>query len=245
VVAADFVSRGGTLWLSSGVESLTVGADGRADGARIRRSGPGGGAVVDVRIRLAVSNAGPLATAAMCPPQALPEGYLDRLKAWSQPGALITINFASRTRLGPIDGLCFFSTTQRLAYAAEVTGPCPEMAPPGWHLYAGACAPKPATGEFDLEAELALLRADLREHFPGFDTARELSVEVCAGQDWPAQRAIAGKDEPQATPIANLWNVGDGARTRLGAGQSGCVESARLAVEEVRRTIPVTAGSRV
>ena len=245
VVAADFVTRGGTLWLSSGVESLTVDGDGRINGARIRRAGSGGDEIVEVGTRLAVSNAGPLATAAMCPAVALPDGYLERLKAWSQPGALITINFASRSRLGPINGLWFFSTTARLAYAAEVTGPCPEMAPPGWHLYAGACAPKPATGEFDLESELALLRADLREHFPGYDSACELSVEVCAGQDWPAQRAIAGKDEPQSTPIANLWNVGDGARAWTGAGQSGCVESGRLAVEEIRRTIPVSGSAKV
>ena len=238
VVAADFVRRGGTLWLNSDVEALTA-TNGRIDGARIRR----GDEVVDVAVRAVVSNAGPLQTAELCAPDALPAGYLDRLRAWSKTGALITINFASQTRLGPIDGLYFFSTTRRLAYASEVTGTCPEMAPPGWHLYLGACSPSPATGEFDLEAELALLRADLREHFPGFDSARELSVEVCAGQEWPAQRAIPGKDEPQATPVPNLWNVGDGARAWAGAGQSGCVESARLAVEEVARTIP--AGKQV
>lgn len=236
VVAADFVSRGGTLWLSSDVVALRTGTDGRIDGATIRRDDR----TVEVSVRAVVSNAGPLQTAELC--DALPDGYLDRLRAWSKTGALITINFASRTRLGSIDGLYFFSTTKRLAYAAELAGPCPEMAPPGWHLYLGACSPSPATGTFDLEAELALLRADLREHFPGFDSAREISVEVCAGQEWPAQRAVPGKDEPQATPVANLWNVGDGARAWAGAGQSGCVESARLAVEDLKRRIPLAPG---
>jgi phytoene dehydrogenase-like protein len=240
VVAADFVSRGGTLWLSSEVQALHAGPDGRIDGAAVRH----GDEYVDVPVRAVVSNAGPLQTAELCAPDVLPAGYLDRLRAWSKTGALITINFASRTRLGPIDGLYFFSTTRRLAYAAELTGPCPEMAPPGWHLYLGAGSPSPATGKFDLEAELALLRADLREHFPGFDSAREISVAVSAGQDWPAQRAVPGRDEPQATPIANLWNVGDGARPWAGAGQSGCVESARLAVEELRRTVPLAERSR-
>ncbi|HVE26790.1 MAG TPA: hypothetical protein VNC22_15375, partial [Sporichthya sp.] len=69
-------------------------------------------------------------------------------------------------------------------------------------------------------------------------------VAVCAGQEWPAQRAVPGRDEPQATPIANLWNVGDGARPWAGAGQSGCVESARLAVEELRRTVSLAERSR-
>jgi phytoene dehydrogenase-like protein len=238
-VAADFVQRGGTLWLNREVVALRAGADGRIDGATIRHGAGEGAETVDVTVRAVVSNAGPLQTAELCPPQALPAGYLDRLRAWSKTGALITINFASRTPLGPINGLYFFSTTRRLAYAAELTGPCPEMAPPGWRLYLGACSPSPATGEFDLDAELALLRADLREHFPGYDTAREISVAVCSGQDWPAQRAVPGKDEPQSTPVPNLWNVGDGARAWAGAGQSGCVESARLAVEELARTVPV------
>jgi phytoene desaturase len=245
VVAADFVTRGGTLWLDSDVVALTA-SNGLIDGARIRR-GAGGNDVADdiaVEVRAVVSNVGPLQTAQLCPPDLLPPGYLDRLRSWSQTGALITINFAAQRRLGPIDGLFFFSTTRRLAYACEVTGTCPEMAPPGWHLYLGACAPSPATGEFDLDAELALLRADLREHFPGFDTAREISVEVCAGQEWPAQRAVPGKDEPQSTPVPNLWNVGDGARPWAGAGQSGCVESARLAVEQLVRTVPVSAPVR-
>lgn len=243
VVADDFVRRGGTLWSSSDVQGLSF-TDGRVSGATVRRGSGEDAEVVDIDVRAVISNAGPLQTAELCPPDALPAGYLDRLRTWSRTGALITINFASRTRLGPIDGLFFFSTTRRLAYACEVTGTCPEMAPPGWHLYVGACAPSPATGEFDLDAELALLRADLREHFPGFDGARELSVEVCAGKDWPAQRAVPGKDEPQSTPVANLWNVGDGARPWAGAGQSGCVESARLAVESLARTVPLSAPTR-
>jgi phytoene dehydrogenase-like protein len=120
-----------------------------------------------------------------------------------------------------------------LAYAANLTVTCPEMAPPGWQLYAGASAPHPAVGDFDADAEIALLKDDLREHFPGFDSARILSVQVCAGEGWPAQRAIAGRDWPQTTPIPNLFNVGDGVREWTGAGQSGCVESARLVTERI------------
>jgi phytoene dehydrogenase-like protein len=92
--------------------------------------------------------------------------------------------------------------------------------------------------DFDLDVELELLRADLREQFPGYDNARELSVAVCAGEDWPAQRAIAGHDLERTTPIANLWNVGDGVRAWTGAGQSGCVETARLVVDQIRRHCP-------
>lgn len=233
-VARDFQRRGGTLWLDSAVVALSVGADGLVDGARIRRDAQ----EIAVAARIAVSNAGPVATAALCPRSALPSTYSAELKTWSRPGSLITINFAGRTRLGPLTGLAFFATTRRLAYAALLTDTCPELAPPGWHLYLGACAPHPAAGDFDLDVELELLRADLREQFPGYDNARELSVAVCAGEDWPAQRAIAGHDLQRTTPIANLWNVGDGVREWTGAGQSGCVETARLVVDQIRRHCP-------
>jgi hypothetical protein len=169
----------------------------------------------------------------LCGDTNLPPGYADRIRAQSNPSTLITVNFASRSPLTPVSGLVFFGPTRRLAYAANLTATCPEMAPPGWHLYAGACAPHPATGDFDADAEVALLKADLREHFPGFDSARILSVEICAGEDWPAQRAIAGRDLPQTTPITNLFNVGDGVREWAAAGQSGCVGSARLVTERI------------
>ncbi len=155
---------------------------------------------------------------------------------------MITVNFASREPLGSATGLVFFGPTRRLAYAANLTATCPEMAPPGWHLYAGASTPHPATGPFDADAEVALLKADLREHFPGFHRARILSVQICAGEDWPAQRAIAGRDLPQSTPIDNLFNVGDGVREWASAGQSGCVESARLVTERIRSSFPTLSG---
>ena len=118
------------------------------------------------------------------------------------------------------------------------------MAPAGWHLYAGASTPHPATGPFDEVTEIEMLKADLAEHFPGFETAKILSVQVCAGEDWPAQRAIAGRDLPQTTPIPNLFNVGDGVREWATAGQSGCVESARLVVERIATRFPAVTATR-
>lgn len=95
------------------------------------------------------------------------------------------MNFASEQPLGSVTGLVFFGPTRRLAYAANLTATCPKMAPAGWNLYAAASTPHPATGDFDADHEVALLKADLHEHFPGFDSARILSVEICAGEDCP------------------------------------------------------------
>jgi hypothetical protein len=115
----------------------------------------------------------------------------------------------------------------------------PKMAPDGWYLYACAGTPNPTSWDFDLDAEVELIKQDLREIFPEFVHAHVISVEVTsAARDWPAQWAIAGQGQPNTTPIANLWNVGDGVYEWTGAGQSGCVETARLVVEQIQRRHP-------
>ena len=238
-LADQFQRTGGALWLNSEVIRLTFDDVGRVDGAIVRRDGRD----VSVRAGVAVSNAGPVSTVRMCGDENLPAGYAERIRAGSAPSTLITVNFASRRPLTTVPGVVFFGPTRRLAYAANLTETCPEMAPPGWHLYAGASTPHPATGEFDEDAEIEMLKADLAEHFPGFETAKILSVQVCAGEDWPAQRAIAGHDLPQTTPVANLFNVGDGVREWATAGQSGCVQSARLVVERIVAKFPAPAGA--
>lgn len=230
-----FQRTGGTLWLNSEVTEFSFGDDGLVDGATVRR--PDG--TVHVRSRVVVSNAGPVATVRLCGDTNLPAGFADEIRAQSDPSTLITINFASREPLTTATGVVFFGPTRRLAYAANLTATCPEVAPTGWHLYAGASTPHPATGPFDRAAELELLKADLREQFPGFDNARILSVQICAGEEWPAQRAIAGRDLPQTTPIRNLFNVGDGVREWATGGQSACVQSARLVTDRIVAEFPV------
>jgi len=233
-LAEKFQRTGGVLWLDSQVTAFTFDDNGAVNGALVRRAGE----VVRVAVRLAVSNAGPVATVGMCGDGALPPGYADEIRAQSRPSTLITVNFASRQHITDLDGLVFFGSTRRLAYAANLTALSPRLAPPGWYLYAAASTPSPASGEFDETAEVALLEADLRANFTEYDGARVLSVEICAGHRWPAQRAIAGHDLPNTTPLPNLWNVGDGVRAWTGAGQSGCVESALLVTDQIRTRYP-------
>jgi phytoene desaturase len=237
-LADQFQRTGGVLWLNSEVTRLTVDDAGRVAGAVVRREGRD----VSVSVGAVVSNAGPVATVRMCGEENLPPGYAERIRTQSAPSTLITVNFASRRPLTTVPGVVFFGPTRRLAYAANLTETCPEMAPTGWHLYAGASTPHPATGAFDEAVEIEMLKADLAEHFPGFETAKILSIQICAGEDWPAQRAIAGRDLPQTTPIPNLFNVGDGVREWATAGQSGCVHSARLVVERIATELPAPAG---
>jgi phytoene dehydrogenase-like protein len=234
-LAATVTARGGEIWLSAEVEALDV-TDGRVTGATVRRDGRR----LQVGCAVAVSDVGPAATVGLVGAEHLPEDYREQVRIKDRPCSMLALNFASRERLVDVPGLLLFSTTERLCYLAHFTDTCPEMAPPGWHLYVGASVPKPAVGDFDADAEVELLTADLREHVPGFDRARVLSTAVMR-DGWPPQRAVAGHDLPPTTPIANLWNVGDGVKEYANGGTTACAETAKLVVEQIRERHPLTA----
>lgn len=227
-------AAGGEVWLDASVARLRFGADGLVDGAIIEQPDD----TVDVSCHVAVSNAGPLATARMGGAENFPDGYAEEIERWSNPAAIITVHFASRTPLANFPCLAVFSKTRRMVYAANFSAPELKRAPEGWYFYCGASVPRPARGEFEVETEKALLIEDLREQFPGFDQAKIIAIDVTA-HDWPAQRAVAGFDQPQATPVANLWNVGDGAKPWARGGTAACAESARIVAEQVTAKYPL------
>jgi phytoene dehydrogenase-like protein len=187
-----------------------------------------------------ISDAGPAATVRLVGAGNLPPGYTEAVKRADRPCAMISMNFASREPLMTAPGLLSFASTRRLCYAANFTATCPEMAPDGWHLYVGTAVPRPAIGNFDAAAETDLLLADLRAEIPGFDRARILST-VVTRDDWPPQRAVAGFDLPHDTPIANLWNVGDGVKEYANGGTTACAETAQLVAHQVVERYPAGA----
>ena len=234
-LAEAITAAGGQLWTRAEVRSLTL-ADGLVSGAVVARDGQ----VAPVSARVVISDAGPAATVRLVGADHLPGDYTAAVKRADRPCAMISVNFASREPLIQAPGLLSFASARRLCYAANFTATCPEMAPPGWHLYVGTAVPRPAIGAFDEAAETELLLADLHEEFPGFDQARILST-VVTRDDWPPQRAVAGSDLPHGTPIANLWNVGDGVKEYANGGTTACAETAKLVADQVAERYPVAA----
>jgi len=223
------VERNGEVWLSSEVQRIRV-DNGRVAGAVVRRSGRR----VDVDCDVVVSNAGPRQTVELCGAASVPAEYRHRVENDLRPSANIVVNFASRRPLVRAPGIINFATTQRLCNMANLTATCPELAPPGWHLYVAYAVPMPAIGDFDEEREIALALQDLREQIKGFDDAWILSIRVMRG-DWPAQRSCAGFDLPHETPIHGLWNVGDAVKQYASGGTQACAETAKLVVEAILR----------
>ena len=225
-LATGIERQGGAIWLGAPATGLTI-EDGLATGVTVLRDG----APVHVRARSVISNIGPRATARLPGAEALGRDYVASTAA-ERPAANIVINFATRERLYDSPGLVTFGRTRRLCNMGELTATCPELAPPGWFLYVAYAVPVPAIGDFDAAAETEAALQDLRDEFPGFAEARMLSVRVMRG-DWPAQRACAGHDLPQATPAPNLWHVGDAVKDYGDGGTQACALTGRIAADHV------------
>lgn len=224
---ADGVRRkGGEIRLNTKVARIVVEND-LATGVEIVTDGE----TQRISSRLVVSNAGPLGTIGLVGESVLGAPYVDRARQTLRPSANIVIDFATREPLVDAPGLVTFANTDRLCNIGEMTATCPEMAPPGWRLYTAYAVPLTAIGDFDEDAEIAASLAELQNEFPGFADARMLNVRVMRG-DWPAQRSCAGFDMEQATPVENLWNVGDAVKTYGSGGTEACAETARIVSAE-------------
>jgi phytoene desaturase len=226
-LAAVVERCGGAVWLRSRASSLMI-AEGRVRAVRIVRDGK----EVVVACGAVISNAGPAATIALCPEGSMPSDYVELVRRRIRPTPMFAINFAAPRPLLGSAGIVFFADTERVCAVSHLTSVCPEVAPPGWSLYVAHAVPVPALGEFDEDAERALCLRDLRREIPGFGDARVISAPLLQG-DWPAQRVVTGSEIDSATPIANLWNVGDATRAPGNGGLQACAENGREVAERV------------
>lgn len=237
-IADTFVAGGGELWLDASVDRITVApSDGPVPvvtGVEVRRRG----VVEHVKAPIVVSDIGPFATLGLLEEGALPGEYVEFVRGRNRPCAMLAVNFASQEPLIKAQGMLSFSKTRRLAYIANFTDICPEMAPAGWHLYVGTSVPEPAVGDFDENAELELLYADLRDQVPGFDQKARILSTTITRDEWPPQRAVAGFDLPHTTPLPGLWNVGDAVKEYANGGTTACAETARLVADEIAVAYP-------
>lgn len=226
-LAAAARRHGADIRLSTPVRKIEI-ENGRVRGVVARQAGK------DIRIEadIVISNAGPKQTVALGSAERFPAEYVGLVRDRLRPAANIVINFASREPLLQAPGIVTFGKTRRLCNMANMTATCPELAPVGWHLYVAYAVPIPSLGDFDAEIETKHALADLREQFPGFESAKLLSVRVMR-DEWPTQRSCAGYDLPRATGVNGLWCVGDAVKEYGNGGTQACAETAKLVVEQV------------
>jgi phytoene desaturase len=227
-LARSIESHGGQVWLSTPVTRI-LSQDGTVTGVEVIRDGQ----TLTINAPIVVSDVGPAATVSLLGEDNVPTDYQEQVKKADRPTAMISVNFASQERLIDVPGMLSFAKSRRLAYIANFTDLCPEMAPQGWNLYVGTAVPKNPTGDFDEAAETEFLLQDLRDNIDDFDRrARILNIAVTR-DDWPPQRAVAGFDMSHDTLIKGLWNVGDAVKEYANGGTTACAETAKLVVEKI------------
>ena len=223
---ADGIRRqGGEVWLDTPVSALHTEGD-RVTAVTVTQ----GGVRRRIEAGAVLSNLGPRATSALPGAEAFGPDYIAQSQTALRPATNIVINFATQQRLIDMPGLITFGKTRRVCNMGELTATCPELAPPGWHLYVAYAVPKPALAAFDEAAEIEASLQDLRDLFPGFAQAKMLSIRVMTG-DWPAQRSCSGFDMPQDTPLANFWHVGDAVKDYGDGGTQACADTGRIAAQ--------------
>lgn len=235
MIADAIVARGGRI--ERGVEASRIElADGRAVALHARSAD---GVEHRFEAEAVISNIGPRNTAGLLAGSAAEDEFRERV-AGVETTSLLTLAFSAEKEIVPHPGIWAFTDTERLCNLANLGATCPELAPPGRTLYEAYSAPRPAVGgEYDAEAERALLEADLRKVIPEFDQAEVILFKAMRGDRAPAQQVRPGYDLPIETPLPNLVEVGDGVKPYGWIGTTACAETARLAVDSLLSNQPI------
>jgi phytoene dehydrogenase-like protein len=232
VVIADaigeaIVGRGGQVRRGWTVEEIIVEGD-RAVG--VRAYDPGGSSQT-IGAGAVVSNVGPRGTAAMVKSGEASARFAQRAEP-IRPSSMLALAFSSSEELIEHPGIWTFTDTERLCNLANLTATCPELAPPGRHLYEAYSCPRPSVGGvFDADAERLMLERDLERQIPGYEHAETVHFKVMRGELAPAQQCQPGYDPDQRTPLDNVIEVGDGVKPYGWIGTTACAETARRATE--------------
>jgi phytoene desaturase len=235
VVIADamadaVVARGGEVrrgWSAVGIDI----EEGRAVAVRVIDPS---GTEQRLTTNAVISDIGPRNTARLVVGTEVEQVFADRVSG-TQPTSMISLAFTTDEDILPnVPGMMNFTDTRRLCSLGNLSAVCPNLAPPGKHLYEAYSVPRPAIGhsDYDEGAERELLEQDLRDQVPGY--AEKATVILCKamrGDKTPAQQSAPGNEPPSRTPVPNLIDVGDGCKPPGWIGTSGCAKTARLGVQ--------------
>lgn len=188
---------------------------------------------LEISTPIVVSNAGPRHTASLVTDPSARVLLHERVAA-THPTSIIALTLASKENLIEVPGIWTFTDTKRLCNIANLSGTCPEHAPPGWHLFDAYSVPRPSIGgAFDAEAEIEYLWRDLETLIPGARSrTRTIHTKILRG-DVPAQHSRPGHDVSPFTPLEGLYEVGDGVKPFGWIGTTACAETARVVADYI------------
>jgi len=151
----------------------------------------------------------------------------------------------SEKRLWPPEGKTSGHLTplgmRRITACMAITESCPEMAPPGHHLLYFVATPPSTLCPMNPEVEISEIKLDLEELFPDYERygkilkieTRNIDHFLPEGRSWQSPSFCMS----YKTPVKNLYDVGDGVISGGAIGSSGSAESAKKAVDLIKKTV--------
>jgi len=238
-LAGVVTGRGGDVMAGTEVKALRV-RGGRVTGAVLLD----GGQEVEVSARVVISNAGPRETVEIVGEEHFPSDYVGQIRRRLRPIPIVMGLIESDVPLLDRKGLVVVTGTQAIVTAVTLTLLSDEIGPPGKHLMWTCGTPLSCLEKIDREREIRRNEEDLERAFPLYrEHGRVLRwVVKDIDHDLPCMRTWPGYDMPVATPIPNLFNVGDGVKAPGWTGSPACAKSAWIVVDRVRRWFPPLAG---
>jgi phytoene dehydrogenase-like protein len=228
---ADVVYKNGDIWTRYRAQRILV-EHGGVTGVTVKpRRGDG---EIEILSKVVISNVGPVGSVKLAGEENFDKGYLKEMRETIIPCPWFSIQFSSEKPLIEFPSYAQVIDARRLNWICCPSNSCPELAPPGKHLYeAGAFLPPNESWDPKEELELNLL--DLKDNLPGFEKHVEiLHVYYGIGHDWPWVQSRYGRNMPQKTPVENLYNVGDGVCPSGTSALIGAALSAKAVADDVK-----------
>jgi len=229
-------AKGGQVWTGCRAKRIIV-EDDVATGVVIDQVGDEMG----IAAKVVIGDVGPHKTVELAGSDKFEAGYVKDLREKVRPVSFICVAVSSEQPLIDFPGIYILPEGRRPIAAVCASLTYPEFAPSGKHLLQAYACPDSSFLSLDPAKEIDLVLQDLREAIPGFDGKAEVLHASYWQKDWPVYRSLPGTLS-QKTSVENLYNVGDGVAPHVPLGLPGCVESARIVVDDIKQRIKPEAG---
>jgi len=226
-------AKGGDVWTSSPAKRIMI-KNGLAAGIVVAKDGKD----TELSCKVVISDVGPKRTVELAGSENFPADYLVQVKGL-RAAPIVASMVASDKPLFDSKCAMLIAGARRIVAGFPISNICPELAPPGHHLVHLWGTPASCSRKMDVEEEIRQNTEDIKQIFPGFEQhGRILKMETRDIDDeFPALRSWMGYDPKPETPVAGLYNVGDGVKPFGWEGLAACAKGARLLVDNITKRV--------
>ena len=226
-LATAMESKGTQIRRQTGCKRILI-DEGRVQGVEVNNSNGNDEVIL---ADLVLSNTGPDRTVELAGGDSVFErSYVEKLHTHAMDAPIMHISFVmDRPVIEGFQGCMVFGNNRNLIYLEIPSEISPHISPQGKYLHTAYGAPADAANP-DLASELKVTMEELEKNFPGVTEEATFLVKAKHRAPAPGMHRWVGYGMPVNTPVAGLYNVGDGCAPPGTIGTESAAASAREAV---------------